>query len=144
MTAYTHSDVLVRPYEQAIESVLIHANVEFGVLQSNGNCVNIGICRINTTHFNDMALTRRKHRRCPLAEALLSVSDRGRLQVFFPRSGMMPCTERAFFSAPVFPVPVPYYLPESVQNELPGLEQNIIPAGLYAIRCGTEGYWIEF
>jgi hypothetical protein len=144
MTAYTHSDVHVRLYEQAIDSVLIHANVEFGVLQSNGNCVNIGICRINTTHYNDMAVSRQKQRRCPLAQALLSVSDQGRLRVFFPRNGMMPCTERAFFKAPLFPVPLPYFLPESIQNDLPGLEQNIISAGMYPIRRGEEGYWIEF
>ncbi len=144
MTAYTHSDVHVRPCEQAIDSVLIHANVEFGVLQSNGNCVNIGICRINTTHYKDMAVSRPKQRRCPLAQALLSVSDQGRLRVFFPRNGMMPCTERTFFKAPLFPVPLPYFLPETIQNGLPGLEQNIISAGMYPIRRGEEGYWIEF
>ncbi|MCK6695263.1 MAG: hypothetical protein L6Q97_24575 [Thermoanaerobaculia bacterium] len=144
MTVYTHRDVLLHSDEQAIRPVLIRANVEFGVLQSNGNCVNIGICRINTTHCSEMALKRQKQRRCPLAEALLSVNPQGRLQVFFPRAGMMPCTERAFFSRPVFPVPVSYYLPESVQSSLPGLDQNIISAGLYPIRRSAEGYWVEF
>ena len=144
MTVYTHRDVLPRPDGQAIDFILLRANVEFGVMQSNGNCVNIGICRINTTHCTEMASARQKQRRCPLAEALLSVTTRGRLQVFFPRAGMMPCTERAFFSRPVFPVPVPYFLPESVQNNLPGLEQNIISEGLYPIRRTAEGYWVEF
>lgn len=144
MTVYTHRDALLCPNEQAIDSVLIRANVEFGVLQSNGNCVNIGICRINTTHCASMATTREKQRRCPVAEALLSVNAQGRLRIFFPRAGMMPCTERAFFSRPVFPVPVPYFLPESIQNELPGLEQNLISEGLYPIRRSAEGYWIEF
>lgn len=144
MTAYTQHDVLHRPYEQAITPIQLHANVEFGVLQSNGNCVNIGICRINTTHFTDMALARQKQRRCPVAEVLLSISDSGRLQAFFPRAGMLPCTERAFFKAPVFPVPVSYFLPETIHDALPGLEQNIIPAGLYPIRRLEEGYYIEF
>lgn len=144
MTVYTHRDVLPRPDGQAIDLVPLRANVEFGVMQSNGNCVNIGICRINTTHCTDMASARHKQRRCPLAEALLSVSGRGRLLVFFPRAGMMPCTERAFFSRPVFPVPVPYFLPASVHDNLPGLNQNIISEGLYPVRRTAEGYWVEF
>ena len=144
MTAYTHSDVLLYPFEQAIHPVLLHAGVEFGVMQNNGNCVNIGICRINTTHYTDMALARKKQRRCPFAEAFLSVSPKGRLQAFFPRGGMLPCTERVFFRGPVFPVPLAYYLPESVQHELPGLTQTIISAGLYPIRRSEDGFWIDF
>ena len=145
MTVYTHRDALSTSVESVIFSdLLLHAGVEFGVLQSNGNCVNIGICRINTTHRTDMAVARQKQRRCPFAEAFLRVNDKGRLMVFFPRAGMMACTERAFFSGPVFPVPVPYYLPEPVLDRLPGLAQNIIPAGLYPIRHSDEGYWIEF
>jgi hypothetical protein len=130
--------------ECTIYSDFLLASVEFGVLQSNGNCSNIGICRINTTHFTEMAVTRQRHRRCPIAEALLSVSSEGRLQVFFPRSGMKPCTERVFFCGPVFPVPVAYFLPESIQNSLPGLLQPIITAGLYPIRRNDEGFYIEF
>lgn len=144
MTDYTHRDVLLRYDEQNVYSIRLQANVEFGVLQSDGNCVNIGICRISTTHYTDMAEARKKQRRCPIAAVFLSVGAQGHLQAFFPRSGMMPCTERAFFKGPVFPVPTSYYLPESVQDGLPGLVQNIIPAGLYPIRRQEEGYWIEF
>ena len=144
MTAYATGDVLLHVCEQAIRPVFFHADVEFGVMQSNGNCVNIGICRINTTHRKHMAAARQKNRGCPFAEALLSVSDTGRLQMFFPRNGMKPCTERVFFRGRVFPVPEPYYLPESVQTNLPGLSQNIISAGLYPIRRRQEGYLIEF
>ena len=145
MTAYTHADVLLCSEEQVIHHpVLLHADVEFGVLQGNGNCVNIGICRINTTHHTDMALARKKQRRCPTAGALLGVSPTGRLQAFFPRAGMLPCTERAFFRGRVFPVPVAYYLPEPVRESLPGLTHTIIPNGLYPIRRSDEGYWIEF
>lgn len=144
MTVYTHRDVPSHHYGAAVNPLHILANVEFGVLQSDGNCVNIGICRINTTHYTDMAVSRQKQRRCPVASALLSVNEQGRLQAFFPRTGMMPCTERIFFRGPVFPVPVPYLLPESVQDKLPGLEQDMIPSGLYPIRRTEEGYWIEF
>lgn len=144
MTDYTHCDVLLYPKEHAIDSVLLHADVEFGVLQSNGDCVNIGICRINTTHYANMAFARKKHRLCPSAEAFLRASPEGRLQAFFPRAGMLACTERAFFSKPVFPVPVAYFLPEPVQNDLPGLTQDIIAAGLYPIRRSDEGFWIDF
>ncbi|MCC6460587.1 MAG: hypothetical protein IT260_08965 [Saprospiraceae bacterium] len=145
MTAYTHRDVLLQPLELAIlPDLLVQAGVEFGVMQANGNCVNIGICRINTTHYQDMAVARQKNRSCPFAEALLSVTLSGRLKVFFPKAGMKPCTERVFFRGPVFPVPVPYCLSETLQHSLPGLSQEIISAGLYPIRRSPEGYWIEF
>ncbi|MBK9337589.1 MAG: hypothetical protein IPM98_13910 [Lewinellaceae bacterium] len=124
--------------------LLVHANVEFGVLQSNGDCINIGICRITTTHFNDRLAMRAKRRRCPVAAAELCVSPQGHLQAFFPKAGMLPCTERAFFRMPVFPVPVAYFLPDAVRDRLSGLQQGIIPAGLYPIRRCDEGYWITF
>lgn len=122
----------------------LHANVEFGVLQSDGECVRLGICRINTTHYYDMINTRLKRRQCPIAGAKLHVSPQGRLLVFFPKKGMLPCTEREFFRQPVFPVPVAYFLPEDVREGLPALEQIIIPAGLYPIRQSVKGYWVEF
>ena len=144
MTAYAPTDVRLQPMESALHLDLLHASVEFGVLQANGNCVNIGICRINTTHYSNMAVTRHRNRQCPFAEALLSVSPNGRLEVFFPRAGMKACTERAFFRAPVFPVPVAYFLPESIKNELPGLQNAIISTGLYPIRQSAEGYSVVF
>lgn len=144
MTAYAHTDVLLQPFEQNNLPDLLSASVEFGVMQSDGSCVNIGICRINTTHHTDMAVNRPKHRGCPFAEAILSVSAHGRLQVFFPRSGMKPCTERVFFRGPVFPVPVAYFLPGSVCQGLPGLLEPVIAAGLYPIRRCGEGYWVHF
>ncbi|MEZ4942090.1 MAG: hypothetical protein R3D58_14520 [Saprospiraceae bacterium] len=144
MTAYAPTDVQLHPLESATLPDILNASVEFGVLQSNGNCTNIGICRINTTHVNHMVNTRKEKRRCPLAEALLSVGPTGRLQIFFPRSGMKPCTERVFFRGPVFPVQVAYLLPESLQKQLPGLMQAVIPTGIYPIRRSDEGYYIEF
>lgn len=128
----------------ATDLPFVHANVEFGVLQPDGECTNIGICRITTTHYNRSAAQRPKSRRCPVAAAQLSRSKNGRLRAFFPKVGMLPCTERAFFSQPVFPVPVPHYLPETVQAALPGLQERIIAAGLYPIRRSTRGYLIEF
>jgi len=122
----------------------VHANVEFGVLQPDGECVNIGICRITTTHCNKFSSQRPKSRRCPVAAAHLSLGATGRLRIFFPKSGMLPCTERAFFSQPVFPVPIPHFIPESVKAALPGLREHIIATGLYPVRRNARGYWIEF
>jgi len=128
----------------ATDLPFVHANVEFGVLQSDGECINIGICRITTTHYNSFSVERPKPRRCPIAAAKLSRGATGRLRAFFPKAGMLPCTERAFFSQPVFPVPLPYYLPETVRAALPGLREQIIAPGLYPIRQSARGYWIEF
>jgi hypothetical protein len=133
------------PVEQFSTTALpVYGDVQFGVLQSNGNCLNIGICRISTSNYPNGPLSRSKKRSCPTAEAELYPSLRGRLLAFFPKAGMLPCTERAFFRQPVFPVPVAYFLPESILTELPELQQNIIPAGLYPIRRSAEGYWVEF
>lgn len=128
----------------ATDLPFVHANVEFGVLQADGECINIGICRITTTHYNSLSARRPKSRRCPVAAAKLSRGANGRLQIFFPKTGMLPCTERAFFSQPVFPVPIPHYLPEAVVAALPGLQERIIAAGLYPIRRSASGFWIEF
>ncbi|MFN0014560.1 MAG: hypothetical protein ACKVU2_08435 [Saprospiraceae bacterium] len=128
----------------ATDLPFLHTNVEFGVLQVDGSCLSIGICRITTTHCKQFAQRRAKPRRCPVAEAELSAGTNGRLRAFFPKSGMLPCTERAFFSRRVFPVPVPYILPNFLQAGLPDLAGGIIPAGLYPVRPGIGGYWIEF
>ncbi len=144
MTAYAPTEVRLHAQESPTAPNFLLANVEFGVLQSDGNCVNIGICRINTTHYSNMELTRNRNRQCPQAEVLLSVGPNGRLQMFFPRAGMQACTEQAFFRTPVFPVPVSYCLPEAVRDQLPGLLEAIIPSGLYPIRRMPEGYSVEF
>ncbi|MEQ1747408.1 MAG: hypothetical protein ABMA02_18400 [Saprospiraceae bacterium] len=128
----------------ATDLPFLHTNVEFGVLQIDGSCLHIGICRITTTHCYNVSQKRSPARRCPVAEAELSVGANGRLRAFFPKSGMLPCTERAFFNRRVFPVPVPHVLPEFVQAGLPELKGGIIPAGLYPVRPSVGGYWIEF
>ncbi|TNE66043.1 MAG: hypothetical protein EP344_02645 [Bacteroidetes bacterium] len=144
MTDYAMCDALLRPQEHRNLPDLLHANVEFGVLESDGSCVNVGICRINATHHRNMSVTSVKKRQCPLAEAFLSVTPHGRLQMFFPRAGMKPCTERVFFRHPVFPVPVAYFLPEPIRESLPGLLEPIIDAGLYPIRHSRDGFVVVF
>lgn len=146
MADYNLCDVSSHALGVTFLSELLSANVEFGVMQSDGNCVNIGICRIVSNRKNKRTATpaRSEKRRCPTAKAFFSLSPDGRLQAFFPRAGMMACTQRAFFRAPVFPVPVPYFLPESFQNDLPGLKEPVISAGLYPIRTTEEGFFITF
>ncbi|MCS7037796.1 MAG: hypothetical protein RMJ33_11270 [Saprospiraceae bacterium] len=116
----------------------VRADVEFGVMQANGDCVGIGICRITATN----ALTH--PRRCPRAKAFLSASEAGRLEIFFPRNGMLPCTERAFFRSRMFPVPVPIFLAEDIRVALPGLQQIILEAGLYPVQTEASGYRLAF
>ena len=82
-------------------------------------------------------------RRAGLQRAFYPGPD-GRLQAFFPRNGMLPCTERIFFRGPVFPVPVSYFLPDTLREQLPGLQQTVIAAGLYPIRRNSAGFVIEF
>jgi hypothetical protein len=121
----------------------VRADVKFGVLQPNGDCTNVGICRIVTVQRQGYALPA-KRRSCPTAAAELFLSMEGRLLIYFPKSGMLPCTERAFFRQLVFPMPVAHCLPEDVLKCLHGLKQHIIPAGLYPIRRSASGYWVAF
>ncbi len=139
MTDYNNS---LRFAPETRISPFVNADVEFGVMQANGDCVGIGICRIITTHQVLERPTR--SRRCLRAQAFLNVSDAGRLEMFFPRSGMLPCTERAFFSRRMFAVPVPVFLAEAIQESLPGLKQHIIAAGLYPVREEATGYRVVF
>ncbi len=118
----------------------VQAEVEFGVMQANGDCIGIGICRIITTH----QLQAHRRRRCARAQALLCVSEARRLCIFFPRSGMLPCTERAIFRKPLFALPQPLFLSEAVRRALPQLQQLIVAAGTYPIRASAAGYWIAF
>lgn len=120
----------------------VFADVEFGVMQANGECIGVGICRIITTH--QMRPRSSYQRRCPRAEAMLQASVEGRLEIFFPKRGMLPCTERAFFRQRVFPVPVPIFLPGGLRRSLPNLQQTIVEAGLYPVRSEATGYWVAF
>lgn len=117
----------------------VKADIEFGTMNRDGDCVNNGICRIQAVRRN-----RPQARRCHRAGALLCVGREGRLQIFFPRAAMMPCTERAFFAPYLFPVPVAYALPQPLSDRLEGLLQTIIVPGVYPIRRTAAGYQIEF
>lgn len=121
----------------------VHADVKFGVLQPDGDCLNIGICRIITALKRTTGRTAR-HRECPTARTELYSLPNGRLLMHFPKSGMLPCTERAFFKQPVFPMPMAFYLPETLRALLPSLKMEVLPSGLYPIRCSEKGYWIVF
>lgn len=118
--------------------------VEFGNMQSNGDCIGIGVCRITTTHYFQHRLKKPRQRSCPLAFAQLHVLPNGRMALFFPKAGMLPCTERAFFKQRVFPVSVPYYLPDEIREQLPELQTGILDAGLHPIRPTDSGYWVTF
>jgi len=139
MTDYSFSRTASPTYAGSLGML---ADVEFGVMQADGSCVGIGICRIITTH---QWLSRpRLGRRCPRAQAFLSLSSDGRLTMYFPRDGMLPCTERTFFRPPVLALPVPVVLPPALFSHLPELQQNILPAGLYTIHREVNGYRVVF
>lgn len=140
MITHLESDVVARPLANPASSQILTAEIEFGTINRNGECVNVGICRLQP----NVNASRPSHRRCPQALAELSVNNQGCLQIFFPKNGMMPCTERAFFSHWLFPVPLAVVLPEFIGQGLAGLKQSILPAGTYPIRRSAEGYRIEF
>ncbi|MCC7505029.1 MAG: hypothetical protein IT259_07005 [Saprospiraceae bacterium] len=140
MIAHLESDVVTRHAQIPFTSSTILADIEFGTRNRDGDCVNIGICRIQP----NVNSARPSHRRCPLVIGELSVGENGCLNIFFPHEGMLPCTARAFFSHWLFPLPVAYVLPENILHALAGLQQTILPAGTYPIKRVEGGYMIHF
>lgn len=140
MTDYSTFSLPAAP--ETRHTLRVKADVEFGVMQANGECVGVGICRIITTHQLHTGRSYRRH--CPRAMAFLSASEEGRLEMFFPKNGMLPCTERAFFRHRVFPVPLPVFLPEDIRGALPDVQQAILDAGLYPVKVEATGYRVTF
>ncbi len=140
MIAHLESDAATPTAFVQSFSFTITADIEFGTLNRDGDCVNVGICRMQPNVRPELAA----RRRCHHALAHLSVGELGNLRMFFPRKGMKPCTERAFFSPWLFPVPVACVVPEVLVRQLEGLQQTILPPGTYAIRRSEKGFWVEF
>lgn len=118
------------------------ANVHFGVPGGNGECLQIGICRVvidSTPAFEVKA-----SRRCRQASAFFSVNQDGDLEMFFPSEGIMPCTERAIFKNKWFPVPEAYPLPDHILNQLAPGVNPVVAVGKYPITQVSNGYIITF
>jgi hypothetical protein len=75
----------------------VTCNVHFGVPGGQGDCVQIGICRViidAVPHATELA---HENRHCRQAAARVTVNQDGGIDMFFPKEGIMPCTERAIF-----------------------------------------------
>lgn len=118
----------------------VTAEIEFGTLNKDNECVQVGICRLEP----NAKLQPAARRRCHHALVHLLTGEAGNLVMFFPRNGMKPCTARAFFSHWLFPVPVAFVVPDLFVRQLGGLRQTILPPGTYPIRRDASGYWVEF
>lgn len=140
MIAHLESDAVTPTAFVQNPHFSITADIEFGTLNRDGDCVNVGICRMQPNVKPDL----KTPRRCHYALAHLSVGASGHLRMFFPRAGMKPCTARAFFSHWLFPVPLACVVPDALAQGLCGLRQTILPAGAYPIRRVEAGYWVEF
>jgi hypothetical protein len=126
------------------ENVVI-CGVEFGVPSRDGMCVQVGICRITPeAQAPQAAPTMSEKRRCQRATAHAEVTSDGRLRLFFPRAGMLPCTERAIFKNAWFPVPQAYALPGSLMGAFEHHPQPVVPVGKYRIENTANGYSIVF
>ena len=128
--------------ETVFSAASIVADVSFGILNHSGDCVNIGICRVTVDRNPHEAGANMG--RCAFAHALMGTNRNGRLWMFFPKAGMRPCTESAFFRKDFFEVPVTFQIPEAVYPLLEGLHQGAITAGSYPVRRLSEGYHINF
>lgn len=114
------------------------ADVEFGVLTKDGDCILTGICRVAES------LPPLGKRCCRFAPALFCAAEGGQVQCFFPKGLMRPCVRAAFFDGDDFVVPLPVLLPAFVAEGLGlGLGATIMP-GLYPIVREPEGYTLCF
>lgn len=138
-TAVLHSTVGLA-LQTLIPKHAVASTVYFGVPDPNGNCVQVGICRM----VLDKNTNQKEHRRCRLANALVFTSIDGSLTVFFPSNNILPCTERAIFKNKWLPVPVACTLPEDLLNKLEGPVMPLIAKGKYPITKVDDGYLISF
>ena len=121
----------------------LYAGVEFGTMTREGNCVNVGICRMTSEEFawKELKLSKRQCRR---ALAQVSVRPDGGLSLFFPKLGMLPCTLRAIFKPGYFPVPQAYSLPAVLREQLPEHAASQIEAGKYRVIETDNGFLVHF
>ena len=138
---FSEDGILVH-YSTDYECTPVLANVHFGVPGGNGECLQIGICRVVIDSIP--ALGPKVSRRCRQASAYFSVNQDGDLEMFFPFAGIMPCTERAIFRNKWFPVPEAYRLPDHILTELPHGTPPVIAVGKYPITKKLDGYTITF
>ncbi|MEZ4921254.1 MAG: hypothetical protein R2792_19285 [Saprospiraceae bacterium] len=121
----------------------IQVGVEFGTMNREGNCVNVGICRMTSEESGDYIFGK-KARRCKRAQAVASVMPSGRFRLQFPKSGMLPCTERAIFKSGGFHLPFDFIIPDGMAFFLPATHRLRLSAGIYPILEDEHQYTILF
>lgn len=125
------------------EHTPVTCNVHFGVPGGQGDCIQIGICRVIIDESVDPSRLAKENRRCRQAAAQITPNTDGGIDMFFAREGIMPCTERAIFRNAWFPVPVAHVLPEEISERFGGV-RRVIAAGRYPVTPVTGGYVISF
>lgn len=139
------SEMTVSPFFKHLNSEVtpVTCNVHFGVPGGQGDCIQIGICRVIIDEAIDPSRLAKENRRCRQAAAQITPNADGGIDMFFPEEGIMPCTERAIFRNAWFPVPVSHVLPEAISLRFGGT-RSIIASGRYPVMRVTGGYVISF
>lgn len=114
--------------------------VHFGVPDKQGNCLQVGICRV----IVDAAPTEKENRRCRLAQAYAFPGADGGLDMYFPAEDILPCTERAVFRNKWLPVPVRCEMPEELILRFDEAVMPVVAPGRYPITRYQDGYLISF
>ena len=122
----------------------VTCNVHFGVPGGQGDCIQIGICRVIIDTVAPKTNLERENRRCRQAAAQVTVNQDGGIDMFFAEEGIMPCTERAIFKNKWFPVPVAYQLPDAMMSQLDDGARQVIAVGRYPVSRVDGGYVISF
>lgn len=121
----------------------ITCNVHFGVPGGQGDCIQIGICRVIIDETPNPSTLAKENRRCRQAAAKITPNADGGIDMFFAEEGIMPCTERAIFRNAWFPVPVAHVLPEAIAARFEGV-RSVISSGRYPVSRVPGGYVISF
>jgi hypothetical protein len=122
----------------------INCNVQFGSPDTSGDCIHVGICRVMADLAHGQAGVIGAKSRCQQASALASINSAGRFSLFFPQSGIKPCTERAIFKSKYLPVPVAHVFEDNMHRALGTTLPTSIPVGRYPIFAVQGGYRIDF
>ena len=97
---FSEDGILVH-YSTDYECTPVLANVHFGVPGGNGECLQIGICRVVIDSIP--ALGPKVSRRCRQASAYFSVNQDGDLEMFFRLRALCPVRNGPFLEINGFP-----------------------------------------
>ena len=114
----------------------IAAEVQFGTLTADGDCVHMGICKIDLpTKWMDGAL------RCAAAPVRITWHGGNKMCFCFRHCDVSACAAAHYLGSPLFELPQRFVFPQNICTALRLSGLIVIPSGFYPI-VRTKSTWL--